>query len=130
MRSPLTTESSPYSLQLEKACTQQWRLSAAKNKLTVGCWQTVAGDSGEAWHLALAGQCSTTHTCLSTSGAPRAPCYLHGCTVMQEAAEGSRYEGVQRECQGGSTSDANTPPSAQVSDSVGWHGTIRPGPDR
>ena len=59
--------------------------------------------------MALAGQCSATHTCLSISGAPRAPCYLHGCTVMPEAAEGSRCKGVQRECQGGSTSDANTP---------------------
>ena len=51
MRSPLTTESSPYSLQLEKACTQQWRPSAAKNKLkqlsVVGRqWQGTQGRLG------------------------------------------------------------------------------------
>ena len=57
MRSLLTTESSPHSLQLEKACTQQWRPSAAKNKLKLNkVWLLADSGGGLRGGLAL-GSC-------------------------------------------------------------------------
>ena len=45
MRSRLTTESSPHSPQLEKACAQQWRSSPANDKLKINkVW--LLADSG------------------------------------------------------------------------------------